>query len=283
MPVGSLAHWACSTSTSPRRGRLRPALCACAVLLGCTAARAEDTEALAKASQNPVSDLISVPFQNNTNFHVGPFDRRQNQLNIEPVIPLHVTPQWNVISRTIAPVLSQPDTFFDSSTDGLGDINESLFLTPAHPGPLILGFGPIVTAPTATSQILGTGKWLLGPTAVAVTMPGHWVTGVLVNNQWSVAGDGKRPSVNAFYSQVFVNYNLPEGWFLTAAPIITADWTAAADQRWTVPFGGGVGKLFKLGDQSFSGTVQAYYNAVHPDDGPDWQLRAQLSALFPTK
>jgi hypothetical protein len=247
------------------------------------AAHAGDTEALAKASQNPVADLISVPFQNNTNFNTGPFDRKQDMLNIEPVIPLHVTAQWNVISRTILPFESQPDPFLDSSADGLGDINQSLFLTPAHPGSLIWGIGPIVTAPTATSTILGTGKWLLGPTAVAVTMPGHWVIGALVNNQWSIAGDAQRPSVNAFYSQYFINYNLPDGWYLTSAPIITADWTAAADQRWTVPFGGGAGKLFKIGDQNFSGTAQAYYNVVHPDDGPDWQLRLQLSALFPTK
>lgn len=252
-------------------------------LMSAAPARANDTEALAKASQNPVADMISVPFQNNTNFGVGPFNRKQNQLNIEPVIPLHVTPQWNVISRTIAPVLTQPEPFLDASNSGLGDISQSFFLTPARPGPLIFGFGPIVTAPTATSEDLGTGKWLAGPTAVALTMPGHWVVGVLVNNQWSVAGEGDRPSVNAFYSQVFVNYNLPDGWYVSSAPIITADWNAAADDRWTLPMGGGVGRVFKLGDQPFSATVQSYYNVVHPDDGPEWQLRAQLSALFPTK
>ncbi len=272
--------------SGPRRlGRVRLLACCALALFGCsqTAALAGDTEALAKASQNPVADLISVPFQNNTNFRTGPFDRAQDQLNIEPVIPLHLNAQWNVISRTILPIESQPNPVFDSSTDGLGDINQSFFLTPAHPGSLILGFGPIITAPTGTSRILGTGKWLLGPTAVAVTMPGHWVIGALVNNQWSVAGDKQRPTVNAFYSQYFINYNLPEGWYLTSAPIITADWTAASDQRWTLPFGGGAGKLFKIGEQNFSGTVQAYYNVVHPDDGPDWQLRAQISALFPTK
>ena len=121
---------------------------------------------------------------------------------------------WNLISRTIVPLISQPSPIFDSSTNGIGDITQSLFLSPAHPGALIWGVGPVFTMPSASDPILGTGKVLLGPTAVLLVTPRPWVIGVLVNNQWSVGGDPNRPSVNAFLAQPFVNYNMAGGWFL---------------------------------------------------------------------
>jgi hypothetical protein len=128
-------------------------------------------EDLAKASQNPIADLVSVPFQNNTNFHVGPFNRTQDMLNIEPVVPMHLNSQWNLISRSIVPVVSQPNPLVASNTNGIGDVSEELYLSPAHPGALIWGLGPIVTMPSASDPILGTGKVLAGPTIVLLTMP----------------------------------------------------------------------------------------------------------------
>jgi hypothetical protein len=193
---------------------------------------AVSTEALAKESQNPVGSLISLPFQNNTNFNTGPFNRPQDILNIQPVVPMAFNSDWNVISRTIVPVLlNQPDPPGGSSTAGIGDITQSLFISPANPGPIIWGLGPVFTLPSASGVILGTGKVLLGPTAVALVTPGNCVIGVLANNQWSVAGDSNRASVNTFLAQPFVNYNMPGGWFLSYSPIITANWKAIPGQQ----------------------------------------------------
>jgi opacity protein-like surface antigen len=246
-------------------------------------AEPSEDEDLAKKSQNPIADLVSVPFQSNTNFNAGPFNRTQEVLNIQPVVPLHLNADWNLISRTIMPVISQPSPFFNSNTNGIGDITQSFFLSPTHPGALIWGVGPVFTIPSATDPILGQGKVLLGPTAVFLTTPGHWVIGVLLNNQWSVGGNPLRPNVNAFLAQPFVNYNMAHGWFLTSSPVVTADWLAASDQRWTVPIGGGIGRIFKLGDQPVSAYISAYYNVVRPDRAPNWQLRAELSLLFPER
>src|SRR5215475_8496029 len=240
-------------------------------------------EDLAKQSQNPIADLVSVPFQSNTNFHTGPFKRTQEILNIQPVVPLHINENWNLISRTIMPVMSQPDPIFNSNTNGIGDITQEFFVSPAHPGPLIWGVGPVFTVPSATDPILGQGKVLFGPTVVLLTTPGHWVIGVLANNQWSVGGNPLLPRVNAFLMQPFINYNMAHGWYLTSAPIMTANWLAAAGERWTVPLGGGFGRIFKLGDQPVSASIAAYYNVGRPTGTATWQLRTFVSLLFPER
>ena len=240
-------------------------------------------EDLQKQSQNPIADLVSVPFQSNTNFNAGPFSRTQEVFNIQPVVPMHLSDDWNLISRTIIPLLSQPSPFFDSNTNGVGDITQSLFLSPTHPGKLIWGVGPVFTIPSANDPILGTGKFLLGPTAVFLVTPGHWVIGVLLNNQWSVGGNPLRPPVNAFLAQPFANYNLAHGWYLNTSPIITADWLAASGERWTVPVGGGFGRVFRVGDQPVNASIAAYYNAIRPPDTPTWQLRVSVALLFPEK
>ena len=128
--------------------------------------------------------------------------------------------------------------------------------------------------------MLGAGKWGIGPSAVLLTMPGSWVIGVLANNIWSVAGDENRADVNQMLVQYFVNYNLANGWYITSAPINTVNWKASSDKA-TVPLGGGFGKLFRLGRLPVNGSVQAYYNVVKPDVGPDWSSRVQLQLLFP--
>jgi len=238
---------------------------------------------LQKASQNPIADLVSVPFQSNTNFNSGPFNRTQEVLNIQPVVPMHLNEDWNVISRTIIPLVSQPDPRIDSSTNGIGDITQSLFLSPAHPGPLIWGVGPVFTAPSASDPILGTGKVLFGPTAVFLMTPGHWVLGVLLNNQWSVGGNPLRPAVNTGLAQPFVNYNMEHGWYLTSSPVITVNWLAASGEKWTVPVGGGFGRVFRVGGQPVNAQIQAFYNVERPTGASDWQLRFDVALLFPVK
>jgi hypothetical protein len=248
------------------------------------AVRAEEKskEALAKAAQNPVADLISLPLQNNTNFGVGPGDDVQNVLNIQPVMPVELSENWNLITRTIAPVIYQPELVPGYGSEfGLGDINTTLFLSPAKPGKIIWGVGPVFSFPTASDRVLGTDKWSAGPSAVVLTIRGPWVVGALANNLWSYAGDDDRKDVNQFLLQYFINYNLPKGWYISSAPIITANWKADSGNKWIVPFGGGIGKIFRIGKQPVNAQVQAFYNAVKPDNGPDWTLRLQLQFLFP--
>ena len=245
-------------------------------------AEGKSTEELAKAAQNPIADLISLALQNNTNFGVGPGNDAQNVLNIQPVIPFELGTNWNLITRTIAPLIYQPELLPGTGSEfGLGDINTTLFLSPAKPGKLIWGLGPVFSFPTASDRVLGTDKWSAGPSAVALTIRGPWVVGALANNLWSYAGDDDREDVNQFLMQYFINYNLPEGWYISSAPIITANWKADSGNKWTVPFGGGIGKIFRIGKQPMNAQVQAFYNVAKPDNGPDWTLRLQLQFLFP--
>ena len=243
---------------------------------------AQDDTELAKKTQNPVADLISVPFQNNINFGVGPEDDVQYILNIQPVIPFKLTEDWNLISRTILPLIYQPELAPGvGDVFGLGDIQQSLFLSPAKPGKLIWGVGPILQFPTATDDSLGQGKWGAGPTAVALTVHGPWVLGTLINNVWSFAGESDRRDVNQMLIQPFVNYNLPHAWYVVTAPIITADWEAESDDRWTVPIGAGVGKIVRIGKLPVNAQASAYYNVERPDNAAEWQLRIQIQLLFP--
>jgi hypothetical protein len=252
------------------------------VLIAAPAWAAEQSEEeLAKAAQNPIANMISVPFQNNTNFNVGPEKGTQNILNIQPVIPISLGPNWNLITRTIMPVISQPafgpgqDTQF-----GLGDIQFSAFLSPAKSGEFIWGVGPIVQLPTHTDDRLGSNEWGLGPTVVALRMDGPWVYGALVNNVWSLGGNDEK-KYNNFLLQPFVNYNFGKtGTFLVSSPIITANWRTG---DWVVPLGGGMGQIFKIfGKQAVTTQLAAYYNVAHPDGiGPEWSTRFLLQFMFP--
>src|SRR5208283_251275 len=244
-------------------------------------AEEQSEEELAKAAQNPIANMISLPFQNNTNFNVGPENGTQNILNIQPVIPFHLGQEWNLITRTIMPVISQPAFSPGQDTQfGLGDIQFSAFLSPAKSGEFIWGVGPIVQLPTHTDDRLGSTTWGLGPTAVALRIDGPWVYGVLINNVWSLGGSDEN-KYNNFLIQPFVNYNFGKtGTYLVSSPIITANWRTG---DWVVPLGGGIGQIFKIfGKQPVNASIQAYYNVVHPNGiGPEWQTRFQLQFLFP--
>ncbi len=252
-----------------------------------TPSAAANADELRKESQNPVASLISVPIQNNNNGGIDPGNRTQNVLNIQPVIPLKVNNDWNLIVRWITPIIYQPlpapAPLPQIGVSGLGDMQPTFLLSPRKPHKLIWGAGPILQLPTATSQYLGQGKLAIGPNVVALAMPGHFVLGVLVNNIWSFAGSGSRPDINQMLLQYFINYNMKKGWFLTTQPILTANWNtpAASGSVWTVPFGGGVGRIMKLGFQPVSINVQAYGNAVHVPGASSWTVRAQFSLLFP--
>jgi hypothetical protein len=242
------------------------------------------TEELQKATQNPVASLISVPFQNNTDYNIGPFARDKNTLNIQPVIPAQLTSKWNLIPRIITPLIYQPDiSQAHLGTFGLGDIQPTFFFSPAKPSKVIWGAGPAILLPTATDDNLGSGKWCMGPSIVALVQPKKWTLGTVASNLWSFAGSSSRADVNTFTLQYFVNYNLQKGWYVTSAPILTANWNASGGNVWLVPLGGGVGRIFKPGAQPVNGQVSAYYNVVRPDaiPSPTWQLRLQLAFLFP--
>ena len=235
---------------------------------------------LEKQIQNPVASLISVPFQNNTDFGIGSFDGTRNTLNIQPVVPFTLSDGLNLITRTIIPIISQP-TGPDDNEFGLGDINLSLFLTSAKPSKVIYGGGIALGLPTASNAVLGTEKWTAGPSFVVLTQPEGWTIGALAQNTWSYAGSDDRGDVNLFYSQIFVTKNLEKGWYINSAPIITANWEASSSNQWTVPLGAGFGKLFRLGKLPVNGQAGYYFNVVKPDGGADSQLRFQLALLFP--
>jgi hypothetical protein len=252
------------------------------ILLGLTSLNAQEEESvdLEKAIQNPIAAMYTLPFQNNTQFGVGEYDRTQNVLNIQPVIPIGLSKSVNMIVRTIIPVISQPIGEFDTKS-GLGDIALSIFFTPRKPGKLIWGVGPAIGLPTLTDESLGSGKWSAGPAIIALIQPEGWTIGMTVQNTWSFAGNSDRKDVNAFYSQVFVVKNLKKGWYINSAPIITANWEAESGQEWLVPLGVGTGKLFRLGKLPINAQMGYYNYVVSPDNGPKWQLRAQINLLFP--
>ncbi|QVL53800.1 MAG: transporter [Cyanobium sp. M30B3] len=238
------------------------------------------TEALAEQAQNPIANLISVPFQNNTTLGMGSReDQTLNVLNVQPVVPFRLNDGLSLVTRTILPVLSQPMPVGGTS-NGIGDLNPTLFVVPNLPGRWTVGFGPTLVLPTASRDELGSGQWALGPAAVAVVTNGPWVAGGLVNQIWSVAGDSNRRSLSQFLVQPFVNYNLPNGWYLVSSPIITANWQASSD-RWLVPIGGGFGRVFRVGSQPVNASLQAYANVAKPDLFGDVTIRAQIQLLFP--
>ena len=241
---------------------------------------------LAKAAQNPVADMISLPFQNNTNFNAGPYDKTQNVLNIQPVYPVHLNEDWNLITRTILPVISQPATAPGQDREfGLGDIQFSTFFSPKAPtaSGWIWGAGVVAQLDTATDDRLGQGAWGLGPTAVALRSQNAWLYGALINNVWSVSEDSGRNDVNQMLIQPFINYNFPDipGRYLTFAPIITANWEASSSNTWTVPLGLGIGQIMKFGEQPVNLQASYYYNVERPGNAANYQVRLQVQFLFP--
>jgi len=242
---------------------------------------ADDAAALAKKLSNPVASLISVPFQLNYDKGFGPNDADKFTLNIQPVIPVSISDDWNIIFRTILPVIYQDAPAPGTSDEfGLGDTTASQFFSPKEPGPwgLIWGIGPVEYIPTATDSQLGQGQLGLGPTAVVLKQDHGWTYGILANHIWKVAGPNGNPDVNASYMQPFVAYTWPTATTLTLNTESTYDWTG---KQWTVPINLMLSQVLKVGDQPVSLQIGGRYYAESPAQGPTWGLRFNLTFLFP--
>ncbi len=266
-----------------KKNKIKIIVLASLSLLLCTTvgfAQESDEAALAKATQNPLAAMYSLPFQNNTTFGMGEFNRAQNIMNIQPVIPMGLGSKVNLISRIIIPIITQPSSAEDNSSTGVGDIIYTAWLSPTKASKITWGIGPVFQIPTASAaNEFGSREFGIGPSIVALTSINKWVVGFVTNNI-KTFGEVEE---NKFMFQYFVNYNMPKATYLVSAPIMTANWNADKGQQWIVPFGGGFGKVFKVGKLPINFNAQVYYNAVKPDGVGDWTSRIQLQFLFPKK
>jgi hypothetical protein len=240
----------------------------------------DDHTDLAKKLANPLASLISVPFQSNLDFGVGAGEGTKFTTNIQPVIPFELSEHWNIISRTILPVIDQEGLAAAGDSldaSGLGDISQSIFFSPKEGSP-IWGVGPVFLLPSATDTVLGTEKWGVGPTAVVLKQEGPWTYGALANHIWDVAGDDARNSINVTYLQPFVSYITPTKTTYSLNLESTYDWQA---EQWTVPINAVVSQLMKIGDQPVQAFIGARYYAETPNNGPEWGIRFGLTFLFP--
>lgn len=247
------------------------------------ASGAEDEKAkaaeLAKQTLNPIASLISVPFQHNWDFGIGPSDAMRYTLNFQPVVPISLTKDWNVISRTILPTVYLESTAPGIGSEfGLGDTLQSFWLSPKQPpGGWILGAGPALQLPTATDGDLGSGQWGAGPTAVVLRQDKGFTYGVLGNHIWSYAGWGDQ-DVNATYLQPFLGYTTKTLTSFFVNTESTYDWQG---EQWTVPVNFMVNQMVKVGKQPISLQLGYRYYAEGPAEGPDWGLRFTVTLLFP--
>ncbi|RAO78224.1 hypothetical protein CA260_10505 [Dyella jiangningensis] len=238
---------------------------------------------LAKKLSNPVASLISVPFQFNYDQNIGPTrDGEKYLMNFQPVIPVSIGQDWNLIVRTILPVASQSDIVPGAgSQTGLGDTTQSFFFSPKAPtsGGWIWGVGPAALMPTATDRLLGSGKWGLGPTAVVLKQEGHWTYGMLANHIWSVGGQSNRAGISSTFLQPFLSYNTSNAWTFTLQSESSYDWKHT---QWSVPINLMTAKLVTFGKQpvQFQLGVRYWDHAI--ESGPHgWGVRAGVVLLFP--
>jgi hypothetical protein len=236
---------------------------------------------LAKQLQNPVASLISIPFQNNFDFNLGQNgDGFKYTLNFQPVIPLSLSKDYNLIIRTILPIISQDDVIPGTSQSGLGDIVQSFFFSPKKPvGGLILGFGPVFLYPSATDALLGSEKWGAGPTGLLLKQTGGWTYGLLFNQIWSYAGESDRNYVSATFLQPFISYTTKTKTTFGLNTESTYDWH---NSQWTVPINLSISQLIKVGKMPLSLALGFKYYAEAPSNGPDWGVRFVVTPLFPT-
>ena len=249
-----------------------------------------DDATLSKESQNPVGDIISLPIEY---WHYDGIANGSSvdALLLKPVYPARIG-RVNLINRLIILYLGVeanvnrsdlgdiPAIETNRKNVGLGNIQYQGFITPTEPGKIIWGLGPALELPTNTSG-LGSDKWSAGGAGVVLSMPGNWVLGALLQNVWSFTGSNADPDVNKLTFQYFINYNISNGWYLTMTPTITADWEKPSGSQWTIPVGGGIGKLHRFGKLPVDFKLQAYTNVEKPTGGPEWSMMFAVKLLFP--
>jgi hypothetical protein len=235
---------------------------------------------LAMELNNPVAALISMPLQSNWDFGIGPNDAYQYTLKVQPVIPIAINEEWNIISRTILPVIDaeSPAPGIDS-VSGLGNTTQSFFLSPEKKTEdgLIWGAGPIILVPTATDDLLGSNRWGAGPTALALKQTDGWTYGILANQLWSFGGGGV-DATNATYLQPFISYTTKTHTTFALNSESTYDWESS---QWSIPLNLMVSQLVKIGELpvQFQAGIRNYVEG--PDDGPNWGLRFTVTFLLP--
>ena len=240
---------------------------------------------IAKESENPIGNLTILPFENYTNFQVGPNKGTQNILEFEPVVPFHLNQEWNLITRAVIPAVWNPDLSpFPSVPQAIAPTDFSAFLSPRNPiNGWTVGAGPVIQLPTATSPTVGSSVWGGGPTAVVVHTGDKIVAGILANQIWSFGGVETGPGAKRYSSMLlepFFNYNFGHGWFASSAPLITADWEARGT-KWTLPVGVVGGRIVKLGGKlPVKLSLGGYYNVVTPQYGAKWTIQSVVAVIF---
>ncbi len=239
-------------------------------------------EELAKKLNNPISDLVSVPFQFNWQNGIGPLDQTQYILNIQPVMPFSVSKDWNLIARVIAPIVSQPPIGTSVAASGVGDVLASFFLSPKQ-GAIVWGIGPAVSVPSTNVITLGSQKWSAGPTAVVLKQENGWTYGALVNQIWSFAGQTDRSDVSQMFLQPFLSYTTKSLWTFLVNSEATANWTVDRPDRWTAPVNLMFSKLSSFGTFPASYQFGWGYFFARPVNSATWKVRATITILLPKK
>jgi len=250
------------------------------------AAHAQSNDAeLAQELTNPIADLVTIPIQMNFDSGIGPADDgTQIRTNVQPVIPLELNEKWNLITRTIVPIIYQHDIFPGAGSQfGLGDINATLFFSPKKPtaGGMFWGVGPVFLLPTGSDDLLTADKWGAGPSAVVLALRGPWTIGVLANHIWSFAGDDDRQDINNTFLQPFVAYTWPSAWTVSVLSESTYNWE---EKEWGVPVNFAVAKLVRIGKLPVSFLGGVGYWVQSPDNGPEGlRFRLQANIVLPKK
>jgi hypothetical protein len=234
---------------------------------------------LAISVHNPFLDFVKIPIQSTTGFQLGPDHKAGASWNIQPLVPISLNADWDLIARPSVTVTYLPTPYEQT---GLEDTQASFFLTAKKATTWIWGVGPIFQFPTASSAELGTGRWSAGPTAALIYTEGPWFGGILTDQLMSFAGNRERGSVNQTYVEPQISYNFESGWYVDCDPAITFDWTADDTDGSTLPMGADVGKAFTFGAQDMSFQLGAYDLLKRPDGSPQWIVRVSVTLLFPS-
>jgi hypothetical protein len=270
--AGLIAFLCCACMASAQTSPTPPA----------TAAEGGDAE-LAKKLSNPISDLVSVPFQFNWEQNVGPDKQTRFILNVQPVMPFSLTPKLNLITRIIVPFVSQPPLAAGgTAASGVSDILASFFFSPNTGSSFTWGIGPVISLPSTTVPTFGTEKWSAGPTIVALKQAGPWTVGALWNQIWSFSGNPARQDVNQMFVQPFLAYTTKKALTLTVQSESVGNFEADT-QKWTVPINFLLAKVASFG--TFPASYQVGFGVfpVHPDVGPSWKIRGAIVILLPRK